>query len=191
MLFLIVLSVEVRRKEKSNPVKAVGVEHSAYKSDCAERKLLRLDMCGFRKLTVLCHGGSICEKVSTAAVCDTVDVAGIAIVFDKVCIDILKSIADIRKLVKYHTVGYEAVFDAEHKIAEPAELSTEEAVKFLAANQKSTAVYVYHNRQGGVLTPLGAVYVHAVSLIAVIHVRNICLHTYALRHNLRLVALYC
>ena len=76
-------------------------------------------MCGFRKLTVLCHGGSICEKVSTTAVCDTVDVAGIAIVFAKVRIDILKSIADIRKLVKYHTVGYEAVIDAEHKIAEP------------------------------------------------------------------------
>ena len=159
MLFLIVLSVEVRRKEKSNPVKAVGVEHSAYKSDCAEGKLLRLDMCGFRKLTVLCHGGSVCEKVSTAAVCDTVDVVGIAIVFAKVCMDIFKRIADIRKLVKYHTVWYEAVFDAEHKISELTELRAEETVKFLAANQKSAAVYVYHNRQCGVLTSLRAVYI--------------------------------
>ena len=130
----------------------------------------------------LVHCSRVGQKIGSATVSHAVDVVSVPLVFTKMCLYVIESIADIRELVEHHTVRDEAVFNAEHQITECAKLGAEETVKLLIADDKSATMDIYDNREDGIFTAIRTVDVHLVCFHAIIHVWDIMFYRYTRRH---------
>ena len=101
----------------------------------------------------------------------------VTIVFFKQFFNTVHGKNNIIKLVKYHAVGNEPVFNAENHESLFTEICTKISVKFLVTYYQTATVYIYNDRQNFIVTVFWAEYIKSVCITSIIGIWYICIFT--------------
>lgn len=185
--FLVVLTVEVARKKKTDLVKTRGIKHAADQSERAEFKRRRCDVCCLCHSRTVSCGGTVDEKTGASAVTDGIHTRRISVVGDDPVFDEIHRVGKIGELFIEFAVRDQTVLDAVYKKSQGTESGAEEAVEFFAAEQKPAAVDVDDDRQDVAVTVCGAKDIQTVRFNLVVQIADVLLFDDAFRERKLLI----